>query len=211
MKAGTIVWDYNGTILDDIGICLEIENEMLRRRGLPNEISVEWYREHFGFPVIDYYYRIGYTFATETYEEVSEEFNQLYEEAFPRAGLRPDFLPFIEDACSKGWQNVIISASRQDKLISQCKQLGIADYFSAMVGIDDHMAGSKIDKAMAWQKRTGTRPEEMISIGDTLHDLETAKALGIKKCWLVAGGHQSRKVLETSGAEVVDTLSQIIL
>ncbi|MBQ6533170.1 MAG: HAD family hydrolase, partial [Solobacterium sp.] len=59
----TVIWDYNGTILDDLDICLQIENEMLKERRMPAwPVDRETYLDHFGFPVIDYYYYIGYTF-----------------------------------------------------------------------------------------------------------------------------------------------------
>ena len=209
MTGRMIVWDYNGTILDDTEICLEIENRMLRERGLPNPVAFEDYRRNFGFPVINYYYRIGYTFETETYEEVSDEFNLLYEQEFPRMKLAEGFLPFIDDACAKGYEHVIVSASRQDKLERQCEALGISSYFTELIGIDDHLAGSKIDKALAWQQRTGYDPKDMIYIGDTVHDLETAAALGITNYWLIACGHQAEEVLRRETDRVVTSFKDI--
>ena len=126
----TIFWDYNGTIIDDTLYCLSIENEMLENRGLPGPVTLEEYLDHFGFPVINYYYKIGYTFEDETYEDVSVEFNRKYDENFDRVSLMDDFTEFIQKASEQGYQNVIVSASRQDKLEAQCEKLGIRQYFT---------------------------------------------------------------------------------
>ena len=69
----TILWDYNGTIINDMELCLNVEKFMLRERGMFAEYTMEDYRDLFCFPVKDYYLKIGYTFENETYEEVSRE------------------------------------------------------------------------------------------------------------------------------------------
>ena len=53
-----IIWDWNGTLFDDAGVCLDIMNGMLARRNLPH-LTPERYEEFFDFPVIDYYRRVG--------------------------------------------------------------------------------------------------------------------------------------------------------
>ena len=47
-----IVWDWNGTLLDDAWLCVEVLNQMLSQRGRA-AITLEFYRQHFKFPVID--------------------------------------------------------------------------------------------------------------------------------------------------------------
>ena len=54
MQPKLLIWDFNGTILDDMELCLAIENEMLLERGMPT-ISKEWYLGHFSFPIRAYY------------------------------------------------------------------------------------------------------------------------------------------------------------
>ncbi|MBR3202365.1 MAG: hypothetical protein IKF60_02130, partial [Solobacterium sp.] len=79
----TIIWDYNGTIIDDVHLCLEVETFMLKERGMFSNYSLEDYRDLFCFPVIDYYKKLGYTFEKESYEQISVEFNTLYDYGFP--------------------------------------------------------------------------------------------------------------------------------
>ena len=54
MKYKHIVWDWNGTLLDDRWLCIEAINIVLRSRGMPL-VSNKNYRDVFCFPVIEYY------------------------------------------------------------------------------------------------------------------------------------------------------------
>jgi hypothetical protein len=63
-KYDLVIWDWNGTLLDDTEMCYQIANEMRQERGMQLMRGVEEYRTYFTFPVIDYYRRMGYTFET---------------------------------------------------------------------------------------------------------------------------------------------------
>ena len=54
-----IVWDWNGTLLDDVAVGVDTLNEMLGRRAL-RLLSVEEYKDRFGFPVVEFYQKIGF-------------------------------------------------------------------------------------------------------------------------------------------------------
>ncbi|MCX6282944.1 MAG: hypothetical protein NTW31_01715 [Bacteroidetes bacterium] len=68
-----IIWDWNGTLLDDAWLCVEVMNGMLEKRGL-EKVSLDFYRSVFTFPVRDYYEKLGYDFEKEPFEEVGMEF-----------------------------------------------------------------------------------------------------------------------------------------
>ena len=83
-----IIWDWNGTLLDDVSFCVEIINGLLSKRQLP-EISREYYRGVFTFPVQKYYEKIGFDFSVEPWENVSTEFITRYEALRRRCSLMP--------------------------------------------------------------------------------------------------------------------------
>lgn len=56
-----IIWDWNGTLLDDVGLSLEAINIVLARYNLP-PLRKERYLEIFTFPVIEYYRELGFNF-----------------------------------------------------------------------------------------------------------------------------------------------------
>lgn len=207
-----IIWDFNGTIIDDTATCLSIENKMLKDRGMKYGYTVEDYRNLFCFPIINYYKKLGYTFENESYQEISNEFHRDYAALFNDIPLMDGFLDKIHESMDKGYDNVIFSATEQNLLNKQVKDLGINQYFKALIGIDDNMAFSKIEHAKRWMEENNINPDECFYIGDTLHDLETVKSLKIKEYALVACGHQSFEVLEKEDHDhVVPTLKEVNL
>jgi hypothetical protein len=56
-----IIWDWNGTLLNDITICIKSMNILLKERTLPL-ISEDKYRDIFTFPVRNYYEQLGFDF-----------------------------------------------------------------------------------------------------------------------------------------------------
>ena len=72
-----IIWDYNGTLLNDLDVCVNVINRVLARRGL-NTLSREGYQAVFDFPVRDYYEKIGFDFQKESFEIVGTEFIDEY-------------------------------------------------------------------------------------------------------------------------------------
>ena len=64
----TILWDWNGTLLDDVEVALAAMNEMLARRGLPLLQGREPYRDIFTFPVRVYYTAAGLDLSAEPFE-----------------------------------------------------------------------------------------------------------------------------------------------
>lgn len=55
MKLQYILWDWNGTLLDDVQIALDTNNEIFPQFGLPPLGTLEDYLRVFDFPIRDYY------------------------------------------------------------------------------------------------------------------------------------------------------------
>jgi phosphoglycolate phosphatase len=203
----TIIWDWNGTLLDDARICNEAINTMLEVRNLP-QLSPAKYRSVFTFPVIEYYKEVGFDFASEDWEPVAMEFIGLYLKALPACGLTPFALETLETFKQKGYRQAIISAMEHDALLKSVTALGIRSYFDFIGGIGDHYGGGKIENARNYLNQAGLHPDRITLIGDTLHDSEVAAALQCK-CILVATGHQSYERLVNTGLLVINDLSAI--
>ena len=63
-----IIWDWNGTLLDDVDIVIDCMNSLLKKRNLPL-LHVDKYKDIFTFPVKDYYSQLGFDFTTEPFEK----------------------------------------------------------------------------------------------------------------------------------------------
>jgi phosphoglycolate phosphatase len=69
----SIIWDWNGTLLNDLDFCISTINILLKKRELPllNHYS---YKEVFSFPVKDYYQAVGFDFSKEDFAIPAQEF-----------------------------------------------------------------------------------------------------------------------------------------
>ena len=201
----TIIWDWNGTLLDDADICLASINTMLKARNLPL-LSLESYRDVFTFPVIEYYKKVGFNFSLEPWEPVAMEFINLYLHALPTSGLTVFAVETLEKFKNNGYRQAIISAMQHDELIKSVTNLGIYPYFDFIGGIGDHYGGGKIENARNYLAQSGIDPSQTTLIGDTIHDSEVANELQCN-CILVATGHQSIPRLRETGRRVIADLS----
>ena len=201
-----IIWDWNGTLLNDIKLCILKVNSMLSKRKLATIDSVEAYHNIFGFPIKDYYERAGFDFKKEKFEDLASEFIKIYHESDNDFELFPEVKDILNDIKKSGIKQIILSASEINNLLSQVELFDIQDYFDEILGISDIYAASKTAVGKDYIERI--KPKKALFIGDTIHDKEVADALGID-CLLIAKGHHSKQTLINTGVKVIDSLKDI--
>ena len=207
MKISTVIWDWNGTLLDDLHLSLRIINQLLKRRSLP-ELSKDRYREVFTFPVKDYYREIGFDFDREPFEIPAREYIDIYNRDVSTCGLQAGATDALERLQTMAVRQLILSAMEQNPLVENVKQNNIFSFFEVISGLDDHYATSKIENGKQLLAGAAISPEKALLIGDTIHDFEVAEAIGCH-CLLVANGHQSHERLAATGCDVIDSLSEL--
>jgi phosphoglycolate phosphatase len=204
----TIIWDWNGTLLNDVGICIEAMNELLTAGNLPI-LTIDKYREVFTFPVQDYYSEIGIDFSRESFEIIGHDFMDLYFEKLPGCKLHSGVKEVLKVFRSAGIHQFILSAMEQNALEKSLFDFGIRDYFLGVYGIDNHLAAGKTDRAHQLIAHHKLNPTTTLMIGDTLHDLEVAKELNFDVL-LIASGHQSTQRLTEKTPNVKNQLLDLI-
>ncbi len=202
-----IIWDWNGTLLDDLSLCLAIVNEMLQRRDLA-QLTVERYRELFTFPIRDYYENIGFDFSRESYEQLSVQFVAAYETHWRECSLHPTVATLLERVALLGKRQSVLSALDQETLDRSVQTFKVGHLFDHLVGLDNIYAHSKLDQGRRLLGLVPQSSSEILLIGDTLHDAEVAQTIDVD-CVLVAHGHQSKQRLMQSGLPVVDSLHEL--
>ena len=184
-----IIWDWNGTLVNDAPQTLHIVNELLEEQGL-NTITLEEYRDRFSHPVSDFYKGLGFDFNTFPFDELCVQFNDKYGKRLPHLSLHEDVQEVASRIAQGLWTQSILSAAPENTLQDNVKTFGIASYFSNVYGLDDMHAASKVQRGRELIQKVGIPNMETVLIGDTDHDLEVAEALGIELI-LIARGHQS--------------------
>jgi phosphoglycolate phosphatase len=194
MKYKYIFFDFNGTVIDDLDLCLDLLNQILIKQNKPTK-TVEEYKEIFGFPIIDYYKAAGVTFEKDSFEDLSNWFIKIYQPESFKCSLFHHSVETFDFLRSKGYKVVLLSASQIDNLLEQCEAFGITKCFDDILGIEDVRARSKVHLAEAYFKKHNIDPKDAFFIGDTLHDAEVAKTVGAD-FGLVTFGQQSTRRLK---------------
>jgi len=188
-----VIWDWNGTLLDDLQACVDAINVLLKARTLP-AISREEYLDVFDFPVRNYYLKLGFDFSKDDWDEVAKDYHKAYAITSAAAPLRQGTQAALTQLKDRGLNMSILSACELRILKRMVTERHILPYFEHIYGLDDLYASSKIDLGHALFNNTGLKKQGTLLIGDTTHDYEVAQAMGIP-CLLMTGGHQSDRKL----------------
>ena len=204
MKIKHIIWDWNGTLLDDCWLCVESINKSLLKRGLPL-IDEEKYLDIFCFPVKEYYIKLGFDFEKEPFTVSGSEFIANYNARFNEPELHLGVVQLLNYVESAGLTQSILSAGKQEYVNDWITHHRLKKYFIKILGIDNHYASGKTVIGKNWVLEMEYDLEEVLMVGDTIHDLEVANAMGIK-CVLIAQGHTNYSRLQKTGAPVFNDL-----
>jgi len=192
-KYETIIWDWNGTILNDVSLCVGITNEVLRDRGM-KEFDEAAYRNIFGFPISKYYERIGFDLEVDSMEALTKNFITKYGANIKNCKLHENVKSVLERLQNYGKEQYVLTAAHRESVMPLLDHYQLTDYFKAVAGLDNHRAESKISKGKELFSENNISIEKAVLIGDTMHDFEVSKELGIN-CILIANGHQSKERL----------------
>ncbi len=204
MKPHHVIWDWNGTLVDDAWLCVEIVNELLVRRGLA-PTNLREYSEVFDFPLHTYYQRVGFDLEREDFAAMGGEFNVRYSQRRRECRLREGVCEVLVALSRNGVGQSLLSAYDQVSLEEMVAHYGLRSHFAAVAGVDNGLGEGKIERGHQHLADLNCRSDEVLLVGDTLHDIEVAAALGVH-CVLLPSGHQSRRRLEQGECAVVDGL-----
>ncbi|MGI6343068.1 MAG: HAD family hydrolase [Bacteroidales bacterium] len=202
----TIIWDWNGTLLDDVEISIMCINKMLQKRNLPL-LTTDGYRRIFTFPVKEYYEKAGFDFEKEDWTTVAVDYIESYFKEAYSCNLHKHAVEVLEFFRKNNRRQVIISAMQNQALNAMVKDYGISEYFDEILGIQDHYANSKQQIVENFIKRVG-EGNKIIFIGDTLHDAEIARSFGLDAI-LFSKGHQNYERLQATGFRIINSLMEL--
>lgn len=201
-----IIWDFNGTLLDDTLASLTAVNTLLLRRNLPI-LSLETYRDLFGFPVKDFYLKAGFNLESEDWDKLAQEYYSAFFEN-PSIKIREDAVKVLQFFSVEGVAQSLLSVAEHSMLLQMVRTAGVESFFANILGADNHDGLPKLEQARALLAKLNCAPDSVLLIGDTLHDAEVARELGFQ-CMLISDGHQSEERLRTTGFPVFRTLSEM--
>lgn len=208
MKYKNVVWDWNGTLLNDVKVGVNTLNDMLGRRGLPL-LSVEDYKEKFGFPVIDFYDRVGFDMEKESFHELSVDFVETYDKYAGEVGLNEGVREVLAGIQQTGVKQYVLFCLFGKICCNRCSGIFRSiPVLTGACGANDIYAAGKIERGQQMLQTCPIVPEDTLMVGDTIHDAEVADALGFD-CILFAGGHNNEERLQKK-APVIHRMRELL-
>lgn len=207
LKYTHVIWDWNGTLLDDIGASLASVNDMLAKRGEP-PMDKNRYKECMGTPIIRFYEQV-FDLSKEDYASILAEYNAGYMYHLADCSLTDGAVEAIEKFAAAGVHQAIVSSSNNAQLCENAKKYGVFDKFEAVLGAADFKADSKIERARLYLAESAEKGAVLV-VGDLEHDVEMAAEIGAD-CVLLTSGHEHPERLKRSGAVIFDKIEELIL
>jgi phosphoglycolate phosphatase len=203
-----IIWDWNGTILDDLQLNLEVENTLLSRRGKKLIKDIDEYHEKFQFPIIKFYESLDFDLENEKFEDIAKEYVFEFDERFYELEIFDDAESVIREFKYKGIEQIVLSQTEQRWLEKQVSFHGLDYLFTELLGARDIYVKGKVAIALAWITKNDIDASDVLMVGDTVHDFEVAQNIGCD-CMLIARGHNSKERLLSTGAVVLDSIEEL--
>lgn len=195
-----IFWDWNGTLVDDLDLVLDLTNRRLREFSL-EVIDIEFYRQNFGFPISNYYKKIGLPSEGEAFFRLCDAFHRDYLARVEETSIFPFMQSILEDWFKEGKTQFVVSALEQKALDTMVQRLGVNHFFRGVYGLNNRLAVSKVARALEVARKYSLSGSDILYIGDTDHDLEVAEALGCAFL-MVSHGHQAQNRLTGKGVTI---------
>ena len=202
-----LVWDWNGTLLDDLSLVVSSTNHTFSVVG-GRSVDSDEHRRRFRRPVSEFYAEILERAIT---EEEFEELDRIFHEAY-RMGLTTIPLAADAEAAVKAWPGTqsLLSMWFHDELIPAVESRGLAGVFARIDGrpteVDGGLKAGHLARHLAQLDIPG---DQAVLIGDSIDDADAAASVGAR-CVLYTGGFTDPNRLRGHGAPVADTLLEAV-
>ncbi len=206
MKYKNILWDWNGTILNDTPVAFEATNILLERYNYPT-ITLEFYRDNMDTPIVNFYSKI-FNLNKHDMQMLDDEWGVLYHQLSDKIELHADVAKMLSTFADNNLNQIILSAFKTNEITKYARKFSIKHYFDDILGTQNIVMESKTVRGRRYMQEHGFSPEHTLYIGDTLHDYDTALDLGVD-CILFSGGQQSPKLLKQCGVPVYNNFVDI--
>ena len=202
-----IIWDWNGTIIDDAWLFVDIMNSFLKKELLP-PTSLKHYRKNFCFPIQDYWRNLGFKFTKKDFDVLNAKFIQEYQKKMFLPNLHGGVESLLFNLQQKQIQQFVLSASEKRLLKESVNYYGLNSFFRGVYGVNNLNAIGKLSLGKFVCQQHKLVFHETLFIGDTEYDCEVAQSLGCRVI-LVSHGHINHQRLLKTGVPVVPSVDAL--
>lgn len=204
-----VVWDWNGTLLDDLDVVIQAANVGLSEFEV-KPLDEDRYRDHFTRPVRAFYDSIfGRPVTDEEWVHLNDVFHVEYMVRADAADLTHDALEAMDAVGTNPLAQSLLSMSPQNWLEGIVERKGVSNRFSRISGLSGETGGLKAAHMEAHLGELGLDPRRTVVIGDTPDDATAARHVGAHVV-LYDGGSHHLPVLQQSDAPVAHSLLEAV-
>ena len=196
-----IIFDWSGTLVDDLPAVLKASNFVLHQAGQP-EMSLDQFRAEFSLPFTKFYDRHT---PNVPMPQLEDWFHTEFKRSQDSVCELPHAREFLEFCRAKKLRTFLLSTVHRDHFAAQCKVTGFDAY---------------LDKPYTdvWDKRkkihdilseNGLKPDETLFIGDMEHDIETAHHGGVHSCAVLTGYNTLEQLRAAKPDVIVEHLREL--
>ena len=202
-----LVWDWNGTLLDDLTLVVAATNASLASVGGPS-VTADEHRRDFRRPVAAYYeYVLGRALTEEEFAALDRAFHEAYRTGLTGTGLAADALDAM--TAWTGTQS-LLSMWFHHELVPLVTSHGLHDRLMRVDGLRDILGGGfKAPHLRAHLDALGVAGPECVLIGDSIDDAHAAQEVGAAVI-LYAGGFTDPQRLYDTGLPVATSLLEAV-
>ena len=202
-----LVWDWNGTLLDDLALVVTATNSSLASVGGPR-VTADEHRRDFRRPISAYYaHLLGRAVAREEFLILDRIFHDTY-----RAGLSACRLARDAAAAMAAWDGTqsLLSMWFHHELVPVVTSHGLIELLRRVDGLRDAVGGGPKEPHLRAHLAALDLPaEHCVLIGDSVDDAEAAEAVGARIV-LYSGGFTDESRLRATGAPVASSLIEAV-
>jgi len=204
-----IVWDWNGTLLDDLEIVIAAVNAGLVPFGA-GPIDTDAYRTHYTRPVRLFYEQLlGRVIPDPEWMRLHDLYFEAYQATAATAALAPDAMAALSLAQRKGADQSLLSMAPHEHLVPIVDRHCLTPFFREIRGTSGDRGGAKATILADHLETLEVAAGEVILVGDTPDDAAAAARVGAGAV-LYDGGSHHRTDLERVGVPVVSTLTEAV-
>lgn len=174
-----IIFDWSGTLVDDLPAVWKATNHVFRQAGLA-ELTLDQFRAEFQLPFSGFYQRY---LPHIPLPQLEEWFHGYYRQIQDSVVELPYARHFLELCRERGIGTFLLSTIHRDHFATQSELTG----FHRFIGRAYIEIWDKREKILEILAENNLRPDETLFVGDMQHDIETAKHGGVFSCAVLTG------------------------
>lgn len=208
-----VTLDYNGTMVADTQVCIDIGNHLIETFGGKPLPRKEYIRK-FDFPSLEFYCRQGADREAMLAGGYAEAFQEFYEPRASKCRTRRGMRKLLNWLSNNSVDSIILSNHIRHNIIKQLKRLGIEGFFAEVLANESAASAAsgknKVQRLHDYLAESRYNPSQAAIIGDSPEDIGIGKELGMMTIGITDGYFHISRLRASRPDHIVSNLVQVI-